>query len=910
MKKDFSIWAVVMAFLLLLTRTAIAVPPPVSLSGSLTWTNSSGTLIPVIPNINVRLQSITVNLMTNNSIIGPGFVAVDTNGGFYLGTFGSGLTFNPVTGLLTSSGAGGTNGNFVNVGTNAVAVTNGALVTVSGVTDTNAVLGLLGGVTNGAITVLSNYVLTVSQNATNDDILFGSNGTNQSWRIGANATNDDFLLGANITNGAINNLTNYANTLSQNATNDDFLMGANVTNGAINNLSNYVFTISQNATNQSFLIGANVTNGAINNLSNYVFTLSQNATNDDILFGGNATNNDQLFGANGTNQSWKIGLNATNDDILLGINLTNGAINNLSNYVFTLSQNATNQSFLIGANVTNGAINNLSNYVFTLSQNATNQSLLIGANDTNQSWKIGLNATNDDFLLGANITNGAINNLSNYVFTLSQNATNQSLLIGANVTNGGLLQLTNYINTLSQNATNQSLLIGANGTNQSLLIGLNATNEALLIGANATNNDLVITSTNGILIQTNGQVITVGANIGAFDGSIVVTTNAGRILLQANVNALGAIASINGIGTNTSIRQSFLATNAYYGDFLFFDPTNHAFGFIQTNGCMTVWTNGTRYEAGTNTDFVVNFDVTGWLNLQGPETNSTLTGPGVVAADANGSRSIVSYSVLQTPFLQTINGAGFGLTNLSKLSVGTDANRGLMVVDSKGNITVYNTNGVCWQAYDLNTNVFFSVNGTNQGVTVRGLFQMPTNGLPIGLTSDPGAGNLYASNAVSALTVTNRGFTAIGVMTNDANGKTYTTPTLPSTLLGSGWAVVAGNSGNVNVPVNSSAWYHPFNTATNITTSDASGITRMIIPANCTLANFYAIASSNPGAVANTVNWYTNGVLMETLTLNNVTSANDTTHSYPVLGGWELGVKVVSASSGTAVKWSWANLCK
>lgn len=140
--------------------------------------------------------------------------------GPFVSTNGSGvpvLTYNG--GQLTNVGVS------VNVNSNAVAVTNGQLVTISGVTDTNAVNGLLGNVTNGAINNLSNYVSA---------------------------------LGSAITNGGINNLSNYVNAL-----------GSDITNGGINNLSNYV-----NA------LGAAITNGAINNLSNYVSTTSANATNE------------------------------------------------------------------------------------------------------------------------------------------------------------------------------------------------------------------------------------------------------------------------------------------------------------------------------------------------------------------------------------------------------------------------------------------------------------------------------------------------------------------------------------------------------------------------------------------------------------------------------------------------------
>jgi hypothetical protein len=71
---------------------------------------------------------------------------------------------------LTFNGAGLTNitGVVVAQGTNIITRTNGQVVTVNGVTDTNVVDILLGGVTNGAINNISNWVNTiVSQNVSN-----------------------------------------------------------------------------------------------------------------------------------------------------------------------------------------------------------------------------------------------------------------------------------------------------------------------------------------------------------------------------------------------------------------------------------------------------------------------------------------------------------------------------------------------------------------------------------------------------------------------------------------------------------------------------------------------------------------------------------------------------------------------
>jgi hypothetical protein len=83
--------------------------------------------------------------------------------GPFVTTNGAGLT------IFTYNGSAFTNlaGVAVAVNTNAIAVTNGQLVTISGVTDTNAMRGLITAVTNGAINNLSNYVNQAVLNITN-----------------------------------------------------------------------------------------------------------------------------------------------------------------------------------------------------------------------------------------------------------------------------------------------------------------------------------------------------------------------------------------------------------------------------------------------------------------------------------------------------------------------------------------------------------------------------------------------------------------------------------------------------------------------------------------------------------------------------------------------------------------------
>ena len=152
--------------------------------------------------------------------------------------------------------------------------------------------------------------------------------------------------------------------------------------------------------------------------------------------------------------------------------------------------------------------------------------------------------------------------------------------------------------------------------------------------------------------------------------------------------------------------------------------------------------------------------------------------------------------------------------------------------------------------------------------------------------------------------ITDAGFSAVGVVTNTAAGKLMTSPTLPSSLLGSGQAVYGGCSGIVTVPISGTYFMAPNNDFTNFV-ADSSGITRCILPAGGTLANLYVITSANPGAVANTFTIMTNGTATSiTTTLNNVTANNDTTHQVAVAAGVEVGIKLVTGA-GTAVKWGW-----
>lgn len=101
----------------------------------------------------------------------------------------------------------------VAVNTNAVAVTNGSLVTISGVTDTNAVQGLIGPATN----TIAGYVRTVTAGTTNYVIDATNTSAAYARSLSAADTNNDTVVSNGVVAGVLSGtiaLTNAIATLS------------------------------------------------------------------------------------------------------------------------------------------------------------------------------------------------------------------------------------------------------------------------------------------------------------------------------------------------------------------------------------------------------------------------------------------------------------------------------------------------------------------------------------------------------------------------------------------------------------------------------------------------------------------------------------------------------------------------
>lgn len=649
-----------------------------------------------------------------------------------------------------------------------------------------------------------------------------------------------------------------------------------------------------------------------------------NGTNQTLKIGLAATNNDTAIAIASTNESLLIGQRATNNDIVVtptnGIAMTTNAqvvtigANFAPSAPVTFTTNGSGQITIGVSGVGSGTVTSVglsppgglsvlgspvttSGTISLLAANTPGFWMDNGSGVTSWSWDgsslINLNGSqitsgtiadarlNSDVTKQGNVFNGASQllqlNVSDQIpaldgsllFNLNASALASGLVPNARInwtnnqfyissgagasftiwtTNGApLLSVSNNQVTINTNVLINGTLTINSPTNTDWISNLVATGWALLQGAE-TNSSITAASGGFLAIDNLGgrSAGTFGAGL-TFSGGVLSANNSGSYIL-----------SLNGFGTNTT----FYGTNTF--------GTNAAVGMTTIDGL------GNIRHYGSNQLFtVVDNNSNNVFSVSGSSGLTQIIG---TLFESNLTSQIYWFNSGTNYQLWAIgtNGGGGFFTNLFYLGNGVTSNQLQYINPVAQNVFAVQTNG----AWQLGTNAQTSADAT---------------------------GNVTLTKNFTAANVTDTSFAAIGVTTNDATGKLFTTPTLPSTLIGSGLAVVAGNTGNQAVPVNSSAWYHPYNTSTNITTSDASGVTRMLIPANTTLQNFYALASGNPGAVANTVNWYTNGVLMETLTLNNVTTANDTSSKYPVLAGWELGVKVVSAASGTAVKWSWAN---
>jgi hypothetical protein len=166
------------------------------------------------------------------------------------------------------------------------------------------------------------------------------------------------------------------------------------------------------------------------------------------------------------------------------------------------------------------------------------------------------------------------------------------------------------------------------------------------------------------------------------------------------------------------------AFNVYLTNgFLVFSISNDVITF-NTN----VVFNSTATFLGTNLDAVSNLLVTGWALLKGAETNSSITGPGLLGIDVNGKRSAVTVGSGLTLSAGTLTSSGTSYSNITEngytVIVRSNIVVSALLMTSNQNGTVSMTNGSIsltgtngqpgqWSMYDGATNRTFFFDGTN-----------------------------------------------------------------------------------------------------------------------------------------------------------------------------------------------------
>jgi hypothetical protein len=393
--------------------------------------------------------------------------------------------------------------------------------------------------------------------------------------------------------------------------------------------------------------------------------------------------------------------------------------------------------------------------------------------------------------------------------------------------------------------------------------------------------------------------------------SITATWITDRLSQQAGTNIFTASAMtyLEGLRQVTT-NSTFYVSGAAGAQFQIL-TTNGTQLVGVTNNLITLNTNTVvnglfTINSPTNTDTIINEWTTGWLNIGGAETNRTILGPGFLAIDANGGRSAGAFGSGLTFSGGTLTASATGYSNITEnayqVNIRSNVVAGSTMMSSNstgtatvgpGYIALTGTNGQPSQLsmFNGNTNLTLFFDGTNLYTSI---FLSTNSG---GLSLQTALNNTTNEALRQAQSVTNG---AITQLTNYVNTVSQNLTNIAATM-------EHGSTGNQGIPANSSAFYAlNGNGITNLMTSDISTFTRSLMTSKTKIGPFITKCSGNPGAFANKIEVFTNGVLSSiTIAINNVTSGVDSTHTETVIAGVEVGVKITQATSSTPVKWSW-----
>lgn len=140
------------------------------------------------------------------------------------------------------------------------------------------------------------------------------------------------------------------------------------------------------------------------------------------------------------------------------------------------------------------------------------------------------------------------------------------------------------------------------------------------------------------------------------------------------------------------------------------------------------------------------------------------------------------------------------------------------------------------------------------------------------------------------------------VLTLGPNGASWTTLT-------NFVHVWSGTSGGLLIPIASTNYFPPHNSATNLITVEAAGATRVPVTRAFVLQRLFVVWTPAPGSgKTNFLTVLTNGVAspLAVQIIGTATNANDVTDAVTLVAGDQVGVRLVTQSLATPGKASWS----
>jgi hypothetical protein len=319
-------------------------------------------------------------------------------------------------------------------------------------------------------------------------------------------------------------------------------------------------------------------------------------------------------------------------------------------------------------------------------------------------------------------------------------------------------------------------------------------------------------------------------------------------------------------------------------------------------------------NTGTTAGLTIEQNGAGDPVLQYLLTGSTRWMTGIDKTDANKFKIAGNSTDVGTNTRLTIQTTG-------EVGIGTNSPTSLFSVGSTSQFQV-NSTGVIVAA----TGITSSGSITFSGLSTLGIVHNSAAGLlntSLIVNSDVTNGTIDLTTKVTGILPIANGGTALSTVPTNGqlligNGTNYTLGTLTAgdaiTITNTAGAItiaaaepgLTGNSRDNNLTIGQT-FYSPISGGMNPTNTDVKAATRSLVWRAGHISNLFIINDANVGGCNNIATVMLNGIATTlTVTLNNVSSGNDVTHSIAVAAGDEVGIRIAVGNCGTARNWSWS----